>query len=80
LTWRFVTVAGCATHRGYDRVYDPYYTDYHVWDTHETVYYTQWKTEHNHDHVYFDKRHADEHTQYWTCRHSNLTNWDIVQM
>ena len=24
------------------RVYDPYYTDYHVWNNDEVVYYNRW--------------------------------------
>jgi hypothetical protein len=35
---------GCAE-RHYYRVYDPYYTDYHVWNNQEIVYYRQWSNE-----------------------------------
>ncbi len=31
----------CAEHHYY-RVYDPYYSDYHVWNNDEVVYYQQW--------------------------------------
>ncbi len=62
--------AGCATHR----VYDPYYADYHTWDSHETVYYTQWETENHKDHVDFNKRSGDEQKEYWTWRHSHMDN------
>ena len=37
------SVAGiaCSEHHSY-RVYDPYYTDYHVWSNDEVVYYNRW--------------------------------------
>jgi len=33
--------AGCAHHHYY-RVYDPYYSDYHVWNDDEVTYYHSW--------------------------------------
>ena len=40
-----LTVA-CATHVGVGyRVYDPYYSDYHVWGPDEGVYYNRWAVE-----------------------------------
>ncbi|MFZ2002740.1 MAG: hypothetical protein WA239_17130 [Candidatus Sulfotelmatobacter sp.] len=31
------------------RVYDPYYSDYHVWNDDEVVYYQQWAHEYHRD-------------------------------
>jgi hypothetical protein len=63
-------VAGCAEHATY-RVYDPYYSDYHVWDRNEVVYYQRWESETHRDHRDFKARNADEQKQYWTWRHSH---------
>jgi hypothetical protein len=61
---------GCAE-RGYYRVYDPYYHDYHRWDDHETVYYNQWQTENHRENKDFRQRNKDEQKQYWDWRHSH---------
>jgi hypothetical protein len=37
----------CAEH--HHRVYDPYYSDYHVWNDDEVVYYRQWARDHHRD-------------------------------
>jgi hypothetical protein len=63
-----VLISGCAAHAGY-RVYDPYYSDYHVWNHDEIVYYQQWEVETHRRHRDFDKRSADEQKEYWTWRH-----------
>jgi hypothetical protein len=60
-----LVVTGCATHR----VYDPAYSDYHVWNGQEVVYYQRWEGETRRDHRGFKKRPADEQKQYWTWRH-----------
>jgi hypothetical protein len=59
---------GCAGHAGY-RVYDPYHSDYHRWDDHETVYYNQWVTENHRENRDFRKLDKDEQKQYWDWRH-----------
>jgi len=62
---------GCAEHHYY-RVYDPYYTDYHVWDHNEVVYYNRWAAENHHDpNRDFRKLPKDEQKQYWTWRHNH---------
>ena len=57
---------GCATHR----YYDPYYHDYHHWDSSETVYYNQWVVEYHRD-PHRDYRHLSREDQrrYWDWRH-----------
>lgn len=64
--------AGC-THR----YYDPYYHDYHHWDSSETVYYNQWVTE-NHIDPHRDYRHLDKDQQqkYWEWRHNHDKDHD----
>jgi hypothetical protein len=57
---------GCAERR--DRVYDPYYGDYHVWSG-ETVYYGRWEHDTHRDHVDFDKRNDADKKEYWDWRH-----------
>ena len=66
-----VVVNGCAgrVETGY-RVYDPYYSDYHVFDDHEAVYYQRWETDTHRAHREFRKRKADEQKEYWTWRHN----------
>ena len=64
-----VVAAGCAPH--VYRVYDPYYSDYHVWDSHERYYYNQWIVETNHPHREYRRLSADEQRQYWTWRHGH---------
>jgi hypothetical protein len=54
------------------RVYDPYYSDYHVWDRGEVVYYHRWANENHRDpNRDFRKIPASEQKEYWTWRHSN---------
>ncbi|MGA7217730.1 MAG: hypothetical protein WBX38_05420 [Candidatus Sulfotelmatobacter sp.] len=63
----------CAHH--YYRVYDPYYTDYHVWNGAEVDYYHQWSHENHYDeHRDFRKLPPDQQKQYWTWRHSHGDN------
>ena len=49
-------VSGCATHR----VYDPAYSDYHVWNGQEVVLYQRWEGDTHREHKDFNKRPADE--------------------
>ncbi|MGD0986497.1 MAG: hypothetical protein ABR874_01720 [Candidatus Sulfotelmatobacter sp.] len=74
----FLTVAlassafslACAHHTY--RVYDPYYSDYHVWNNDEVVYYHQWARENHYDEGR-DFRHIppEQQKEYWTWRHSH---------
>ncbi len=58
----------CAHH--YYRVYDPYYSDYHVWNQDEVVYYQQWSREYHRDgHRDFRRLPPEEQKEYWTWRH-----------
>ncbi len=60
---------GCAHHY---RVYDPYYSDYHVWNDQEVVYYQQWSREnHRDEHRDFRKLRPEEQKEYWNWRHSH---------
>ena len=68
----FMAGLGCE-HRSHSyRVYDPYYTDYHVWDDREIVYYRQWADE-THRSRDRDFRHLrpEEQKEYWTWRHNH---------
>ncbi len=60
---------GCSAHVGY-RVYDPYYSDYHVWGPGETVYYNRWAADNHREKRDFRKLSKEEQHQYWTWRHS----------
>jgi hypothetical protein len=61
------TTVGCAR----PAIYDPYYHDYHHWDSHEVVYYQRWEVETRREHRDFERRGDDEHKEYWTWRHSH---------
>jgi ABC-type oligopeptide transport system substrate-binding subunit len=64
----------CAEHHSY-RVYDPYYSDYHVWNGSETVYYQQWSRENHRDSSRdFRKLPPEEQKEYFTWRHSHGDN------
>jgi hypothetical protein len=59
----------CAHHY---RVYDPYYSDYHVWNGGEVVFYQQWAREHHYDeHADFRKLPPERQKEYWDWRHSH---------
>jgi hypothetical protein len=61
----------CAHERHY-RVYDPYYTDYHVWNDDEVVYYNRWANEYHRDpHRDFRRLPPEEQKEYWTWRHNH---------
>jgi hypothetical protein len=60
----------CERHHYY-RVYDPYYTDYHLWNDNEVVYYRQWAAENHRDPGRdFRKLPPEEQKEYWTWRHN----------
>jgi hypothetical protein len=62
----------CAKRHHYYRVYDPYYTDYHVWNDDEVVFYRQWTTETHRDASReFRKIPPEEQKEYWTWRHNH---------
>ncbi len=65
-------LSGCSAHvsTGY-RVYDPYYTDYHVWGPDEDVYYHRWLGERHYDYKDFRKLPADRQKDYWNWRHNH---------
>jgi hypothetical protein len=66
------SVLGTACSHHYYRVYDPYYSDYHVWNDDEVVYYQRWAREnHRDEHRDFRKLPAGEQKEYWTWRHSH---------
>jgi len=66
-----VVGTACARHHYY-RVYDPYYSDYHVWNRDEDAYYHTWAREnHRDENRDFRKLPPQEQTEYWTWRHSH---------
>jgi hypothetical protein len=66
------SVLGTACAEHHYRVYDPYYSDYHVWNGGEVVYYNQWAREnHRDEHADFRKLPADQQKEYWTWRHTH---------
>lgn len=66
-----VLSTACAEHHHY-RVYDPYYSDYHVWNHDEVVYYNQWTRENHRDsNRDFRKLPPEEQKEYFNWRHSH---------
>jgi len=70
------SVAGLACGGGgghhYYRVYDPYYTDYHPWNSDEVYYYRRWADETRRDpHRDFRRLPPSEQKEYWTWRHNH---------
>jgi hypothetical protein len=59
--------SGCAEH---PRYYDPYYSDYHTWNSGEVVYYNRWEHDTHRDHVDFAKRNDADRKEYYTWRHN----------
>lgn len=56
----------------YYRAYDPYYTDYHVWNRDEDRYYHEWAVENHHDpNREFRRLPPGEQKDYWTWRHNH---------
>jgi hypothetical protein len=68
-----VMASGCAVHAGVGyRVYDPYYTDYHVWNDGEVGFYNRWTVEtHRDSHRDFRKLNHDDQHEYWKWRHEH---------
>lgn len=63
-----MVTTGCSARAGYE-VYDPYYSDYHTWDSNEVGFYSRWEGETHRDHKDFNRRSDDEKKEYWTWRH-----------
>jgi hypothetical protein len=59
-------MTGCAAN---ERVYDPYWRDYHSWNPRERRYYQQWELGSNRDHVDFPNRTPGDQLAYWQWRH-----------
>jgi hypothetical protein len=68
-----VISGGCSARVGVGyRYYDPYHSDYHVWDDHERVYYNNWVVEtHRRDHREYRKLKKNEQKDYWDWRHKH---------
>jgi hypothetical protein len=68
----FSVLGTACSHHHYYRVYDPYYSDYHVWNHDEDVYYHQWAREnHVDEHRDFRQLPPEQQKEYWTWRHSH---------
>ena len=65
-------LTGIACEHHYVRIYDPYYTDYHVWNDDEEVYYHRWANETHRDSGRdFRRLPPEEQKEYWTWRHNH---------
>ena len=62
-----ITLGACGS--GGNRVYDPYYGDYHRWNHAEDLQYRQWENETHRPHIGFDRRPAEEQRVYFGWRH-----------
>jgi hypothetical protein len=54
-----------------NRVYDPYYGDYHGWNSREDGFYRQWEVDTHRPHMAFDRRPAEEQHAYFNTRHGH---------
>ena len=63
-------IAGCGDHASV-RVYDPYYSDYHAWNSGEVVYYKQWNNETHRHYVEYKKLPEKDQHEYWDWRHNH---------
>jgi hypothetical protein len=63
-----VWVGGCAEHATV-RVYDPYYSDYHAWNSTEVGYYRQWTVETHRPYRQFRELPPPQQREYWAWRH-----------
>jgi len=67
-----IFVIGCSARASYGyRVYDPGYSDYHVYDRNEEVYYNRWVVETNRPHRDFRKLNDRDKGEYWKWRHDH---------
>jgi hypothetical protein len=62
-----VWVGGCAEHATV-RVYDPYYSDYHAWNSTEAGYYRQWTVETHRPYREFRELPPPAQREYWAWR------------
>ena len=60
-----LTLAACAGHQ----TYDPYYSDYHRWNSAEDGFYRRWETETGRGHLDFGRRPVEEQRAYYGWRH-----------
>jgi hypothetical protein len=60
-----LTFAACASHQ----TYDPYYHDYHNWNSVEDGYYRRWEGETGRSHMEFGRRPAGDQHTYFNWRH-----------
>src|SRR5215472_12361155 len=67
LTLGSIMATGCAEH--HYRSYDPYYNDYHTWNSGEDVYYRQWINERHYNYVDYNRLEKDRQKEYWEWRH-----------
>jgi len=61
-----LTFAACASHQ---QVYDPYYHDYHAWNSTEDGFYRRWEGETRRSHLDFGQRPIAEQHTYFNWRH-----------
>lgn len=66
-----VTTAFISGGCGGQRVYDPYYNDYHRWNGTEDGFYRRWEGETHRPHIGFSHRPAAEQHEYFDWRHSH---------
>lgn len=64
-----VTFGACAGNRIEDRVYDPFYGDYHRWNRSELGFYQRWEAEMRRPHVDFGRRPVEDQRAYFAWRH-----------
>lgn len=69
LTLGSILATGCAVHE--HRAYDPYYNDYHTWNSSEDVYYRQWINERHYNYVDYNHQDKDRQKEYWEWRHKH---------
>ena len=62
-----ITFAACASHQ----TYDPYYQDYHRWNSVEDGFYRRWEGETQRNHVAFERRPVEEQRTYYGWRHQH---------
>ena len=55
-----------------NRVYDPAYKDYHVWDAREEEAYRRWLDEEREPYVFHGQLSERTQKDYWRWRHKDL--------
>ncbi|MGZ4829853.1 MAG: hypothetical protein ACXV5J_14830 [Candidatus Angelobacter sp.] len=64
-----IVTTGCAEHRY--RTYDPYYSDYHQWNSAEDGYYRRWIGERRYNYVEYKRLDRNRQREYWQWRHQH---------